>query len=54
MNQIPQEGQVPNAWVRTLEELEHGHLVSGVLCSIILSYTQKPDENHRTHSTGKV
>jgi len=25
MNQIPQEGQVPNAWVRTLEELAQGH-----------------------------
>ena len=26
----------------TLEELEQEHLISGVLCSIILSYTQKP------------
>jgi hypothetical protein len=25
MNQIPQEGQVPNAWVRTLEELAQEH-----------------------------
>jgi hypothetical protein len=34
---------IKNSWVcRTLDELEHGHLISGVLCSIIHSYTQTP------------